>query len=379
MIAATNGHEEAVRLLLTAVDPREVNSDNRSALHFSAHGGQPVVVQMLMAAKCHVDEPDTWSDGWSPIHYATQRGSMAAIESLLEGKADPLAMTRGGRSSLHIAASCGHAEVLTALCEASQCSDGFNIDAESEEGQTALHFAAHHGAHRAAEVLLRLKANPTACDRTRERWRPLHYATNGRHYITCKLLLEAKASPHSQAANGSAQAIELAQGDQRIYDLFVASGCLGQALGQAEKHLHSAAQFGDDGLVKEALAARANPNSRSLDGVTPLHVAGRAGSGEVCRCLLDAKALLTLGDDEECTVLHHAAMGGHESVCKLLLEAKASASQDDVNGRLPFEHANDHTHHVVAGILHAAANKERGFTGKGFSRPLCIPRSGCFN
>ena len=36
MIAATNGHEEAVRLLLTAVDPREVNADNRSALHFAA-------------------------------------------------------------------------------------------------------------------------------------------------------------------------------------------------------------------------------------------------------------------------------------------------------------------------------------------------------
>jgi len=42
--------------------------------------------------------------------------------------------------------------------------------------------------------------------------------------LGCKVLLEGRASAEARDAGGVRSAIELAQGDQRIYELFQASG-----------------------------------------------------------------------------------------------------------------------------------------------------------
>ena len=118
---------------------------------------------------------------------------------------------------------------------------------------------------------------------------------------------------------------------------------------------------------------RANPNSRRPGGLTALHSPAKAGQ-QVCRCLLDAKAMLTLGDYKECTVLHHAASGGHEAVAKLLLEAGGSPTQDDVNGQLPYDMpwTTNSSSSVASCKLQRTG---RGLAGTSLRKPLCMPRA----
>jgi len=95
---------------------------------------------------------------------------MEAVESLLHGNASPAMKTKGGRSALHIAASCGHATVLRALCDAG--GEDFDVDCLNAEGQTALHFAAHHGAFSPEHVLDQLRTlSLTPTPNIRRVWR----------------------------------------------------------------------------------------------------------------------------------------------------------------------------------------------------------------
>lgn len=68
-----------------------------------------------------VDIPD--EIGWTPLHHACYTGSAAAVEYLLESKANINAQNKNGEAPLHLAFGNGHMEVIRLLIQADPPAD----------------------------------------------------------------------------------------------------------------------------------------------------------------------------------------------------------------------------------------------------------------
>ena len=152
---------------------------------------------------------------------------------------------------------------------------GFDVNAPSESGQSALFLAVRSGSHQAAAALLESpelkvdhanQANETAlmmaalrgqlewCKRlvergaavNREGWTPLHYAATGPNPQTVSFLLERGARVDALSPNGTTP-------------------------------LMMAARYGDEGSVSILLSAKADPKLRNQKDLGPADFAKDAG------------------------------------------------------------------------------------------------------
>lgn len=156
LIAANNGHVEAVkRLLLSGADPGLCSEAGWSALTFAAHKGYEEICGLLLAARAPVNCRVT-EDLSTPLHKAcagSKAGHVSAVRQLLEGNAD--------------------------------------VHALNKWRETPLLTAANHGQGQAVEALLRYGADPCKCTDTG--WSPLSIAAYKGHDEVVRLLLEEGA------------------------------------------------------------------------------------------------------------------------------------------------------------------------------------------
>lgn len=156
LIAANNGHVEAVkRLLVAGADPSLCSEAGWSALTFAAHKGYDDICALLLAANAPVDCRVT-EDLSTPLHKAcagSRPGHTSAVCQLLEGNAD--------------------------------------VHALNKWRETPLLTAANHGQSDAVEALLRYGADPCKCTDTG--WSPLSIAAYKGHDEVVRLLLEEGA------------------------------------------------------------------------------------------------------------------------------------------------------------------------------------------
>ena len=86
-IAAENGHEMVVKLLLKAdADVNGQDPYGKTALHIAAQHGHMAVAKVLLQAKADVNMKD--NHGWTATYYAAKKGWVAMVRLLVEGKAD---------------------------------------------------------------------------------------------------------------------------------------------------------------------------------------------------------------------------------------------------------------------------------------------------
>lgn len=149
---------------------------------------------------------------------------------------------------LHIAASAGHAGMVSCLLEA-----GATVDQQDGSGQTPLFMAASGGHCDAVTELLEAGGSPV--ERSRTMKTPLHYAAHNNHVSVIELLL-------SSVDNGEEIKEMLTAGDVSGY-VPLHAACIGAAPEAVECLLRR----GCDASV----AAR--------DGSTPIHVAVRKAEG----------------------------------------------------------------------------------------------------
>lgn len=185
LLAATrdswHGRPDAVMTLLAnGADPRAVDTDGNTALHFAARSSDPGVAALLRDAAAELDPLN--ADGLTPLGVACAAGNWRLGRFLLERGAKPepasgqpvlLAAAGGedddpagvllllkfkakvdardgdGRSALHQAAFAGHRTIVEALLEAG--ADAAAVDAQ---GRTPLLEAARGGALGVVDALL---------------------------------------------------------------------------------------------------------------------------------------------------------------------------------------------------------------------------------
>ncbi|KAK6069961.1 hypothetical protein SCUP234_10376 [Seiridium cupressi] len=94
-------------------------------------------------------------------------------------------------------------------------------------------------------------------------------------------------------------------------------------------------------LVKDLLAAGADPAGMTPEGLTPLHLAARARQSNVIGMLLSAVAgrsdKVDARDQNGRTPLHYACRSGRSETVSLLLAAGADPTAQDANDRTPLD------------------------------------------
>ncbi|XP_016405906.1 protein fem-1 homolog B [Sinocyclocheilus rhinocerous] len=161
IIAARNGHDKVVRLLLDhyKVDTEQTGTvrfdgyiiDGATALWCAAGAGHLEVVRLLVSHNAHVNH--TTLTNSTPLRAACFDGRLDIVRYLVEHKADISIANKYGNTCLMIAAYKGHTDVVYFLLERSA-----DPNAKAHCGATALHFAAEAGHLDIVKELVRCQA-----------------------------------------------------------------------------------------------------------------------------------------------------------------------------------------------------------------------------
>uniref|UniRef100_A0A8B9RJM5 Ankyrin repeat domain 52 n=1 Tax=Astyanax mexicanus TaxID=7994 RepID=A0A8B9RJM5_ASTMX len=254
-----------------------------TALMLATLGSHVDCVHMLLERGSKPDTGDKWSR--TALHRAVV-GSEDCVSALLEHEASGLCRDVRGKSPLHLAASCGHGEVLRLLLQAAAQSDPLDSLLDYS-GYTPAHWAAYHGEDDCLEVILEHK--PLSIQEGNS-FTPLHCALMNGHDAAAELMVETMGS--------------------EIINLRDAKG---------RTPLHAAAHSEKVSGLQLALVWGSEVNSVDYSGRSALMVAAEAGQTTAVEILLQqAKADLSLLDMNNNTALHLACSRGHE-MCALLI------------------------------------------------------------
>lgn len=234
--------------------------DGNSAMAHAARANQWSVVLLLLAKGASPTEyrnPDL-----SPLSLAVRAGRHDVVDELLRRGASfgephvkpaPMVQPKIDRGRwLRCAAQRGRQDALARTLAA-----GCDVNAPTDKGRTALHFACHYGRSECAAYLIQCGAAKDTPDA--EGCTPLHYAAFQGHESTLRVLLSAGVQKDAA-------------------DLL---GCTA---------LHWASYNGHAPAVKTLLSFGARTDIKDSNGRTALHDASQQGHGEVVVALLKAGA-----------------------------------------------------------------------------------------
>ncbi|EAN77209.1 ankyrin repeat protein, putative [Trypanosoma equiperdum] len=121
----------------------EYDKFRMTLLHHAAYSGNIRVVDFILSAQCsgqqqqqRIDLDAADADGWTPLHYAADRGFVSITARLLEEGANVNAKDGMKRTPLHLAATSGRVDVVKLLL-----SSGAMRGVKNVVGLTALECA----------------------------------------------------------------------------------------------------------------------------------------------------------------------------------------------------------------------------------------------
>ncbi|KAG7046926.1 hypothetical protein JMJ77_0015143 [Colletotrichum scovillei] len=350
LVAARNGHEETVKVLLHHAPQMVEISDSNEQTAFDAavvegyfewalmllpqedkavasveafevavKAGEVGLVRAILRAEVkHAYTDDRMHR--TPFFWAVLKGDETAVELLLQQGEVYIDRRDGyGQSPLSWAAREGHEAVVALLLDTGLV----DANARDYDGQSPLSWAAQQG-HEAVVRLLLLRGEVNVNARDHEGQSPLSWAAQQGHGGVIELLLDLLE-------------VDIDSRDQYGYT----------PLWRAIQHGYEAA------INLLVVKGHADVNVADKHGRTPLLWATQHGQQEVIKLLLDTgKADIDREDRYGQTPLFWAVKHGHEAVVKLLVETgKAAVDGKDQCGRTPLLVAAQHGHEAVIRLL----------------------------
>jgi uncharacterized protein len=280
-------------LIVAAAPGAALKSDVADA----AMRGDKAAVQALLQQKADVNAQQV--DGTSALHWAVQSNDLQLTDLLLRAGAKPGAVNHTGATPLLIATQIGNAAMIERLLTAGADPNA----ALTKTGDTALMMAARTGKADAVKVLLDHRAQVNA----KETWggtTALMWAVSERHADVAKMLVE-----HGADVNAKSYFVPSASGrgfegttpvppkpNQPIEEF--ASGML--------TPLMFAARENDLESAKLLVKAGADLNAQGGDGKDALSLAFFDGSYDVADFLIDSHANVNQKDAQRFTPLFWA-------------------------------------------------------------------------
>ncbi len=234
------------------------------------NGERAAALRALAARDVDVDAMQ--GDGTTPLHWAVYKQDRGLVAELLARGAKADVVNKYGSSPLAEAVKLGDLDLVRQLLDA-----GADVESPNGDGQTALMLAARVGALDIARLLVERGADVNA----REAWRDqtaLMWAVDGNHPELAQFLIE-----HGADVNARASAND--------WDSQITSEPRAQyrPVGGLTALLY-AARSGCTRCVRSLLAAGADPDLPTPEGMTPLMIAIDNQRYDTARVLLDGGA-----------------------------------------------------------------------------------------
>jgi ankyrin repeat protein len=193
-VAARNGHEAVVRLLLEK-NPDFQGSTERSTLSYAVENGRVGVVQLLLEAGFNVDLRDEHHDHRTPLSYAVEKGQIEVANLLIRNGARVNATMHHRRTPLFYAIRGGHLEAVRLLLEHEA-----DVNWLDENNISPLIYAVQHNSHiPVVKVLLDKGADPTLPDG--EGRNAAYYALENQHEAMHALLKKRASVQRSSTSD----------------------------------------------------------------------------------------------------------------------------------------------------------------------------------
>ncbi|XP_067887442.1 transient receptor potential cation channel, subfamily N, member 1 isoform X6 [Heterodontus francisci] len=357
-IASQCGHPDtALAFLKKGVPLHMPNKSGAVCLHAAARRGHTAVVKALLQKGAHVDAKT--KDCYTALHIAVQHCKPMVVQTLLGFGAQ--VQLKGGKAQetpLHIAARVKDGEKVAEMLLKS----GADVNAEQENGETAMHVAARHGNLKMIQALIEEGGDLTWQSKDGEN--PLHiavrhchinvveeilnYLTNERGHIEAVACVnqenkEGETSLHL-AAEIKKDMIHFQQEDTRLVKILMEYEADITATTKLthETPLHYCAHVGNADVLLEIVKYISSNriqqaiNKQSKNGCSPLLLAAERGHTEMVKILLLNHARVDVFDEHGKAGLHLAAENGHDQISDILLWHKAFVNAKTKLGLTPL-------------------------------------------
>uniref|UniRef100_A0A8C5NHS5 Ankyrin repeat domain 6b n=1 Tax=Gouania willdenowi TaxID=441366 RepID=A0A8C5NHS5_GOUWI len=221
--------------------------------------------------------------GRSPLHLAAYKGHIEVVRILLKAGCDLDIQDDGEQTALQRAAMVGNTNVISSLIQ-----EGCALDRQDKDGNTALHEVSWHGFSQSVKLLVKAGANVHAKNKAGNT--ALHLACQNGHAQSSKVLLLGGSRPDSKNHAG-------------------------------DTCLHVSARYNHVAMVRTLLGAFCSVSEKNLVGDTPLHVAAALNHKKTVRLLLEAGADGRICNNAGLTALDQAREHNNPEVALLLTKA----------------------------------------------------------
>jgi len=346
LINALKRHDDKAfaAAMKTHPDVNKAQPDGATALSWAAYLNNAAAVDELLNAGAKVNVADEY--GETPLTLACANGNGPMVKKFLDAGADALAARWNGETALMIASRAGGAEAVKALL-----AHGAKVDAtDNSKGQNALMWASAAGHADVADVLIAAGAKPNVL--SKGGFSPLIFAAQHGDAATVATLVKAGADVKYMAPQGGDALMVAVMGskDEAVKVLLDSGASVAVKDRQGNTPLHIAAELGDVNSVKMLLAKGADPNAKTNPFTPPPGRGGAGGGffrivGEQTPLMLAAKAnhedvmkeLVAAGADPKAkaqdgsNVLMAAAATGHVEIVQYAfqLDPEVATVTDD--------------------------------------------------
>ena len=360
MIAVANGHKEAAQSLLDAGADADVQlEDGRVALHFAAEY-MPEFVDALVKKKINVNAVKSRTKE-TALMIAVEHENTDAVKSLLAAGADPNIAKTKSIHALYLASVEGYTDIVKLLLAA-----GADVNATNYQNKTALMAASSWLHSDISKLLLEAKADPNLMDE--EGNSALKFALEAvavndeeiakKDEIVSMIRNATKDTTQAPDTPPEKSKINLALAYSKnresdkpqpelIKKLIESGADINSKNDKDQTALYLASLYGDLENVKLLIAAGADVNLASKNGVTPLGVSCgnplietndeiEKNRGEITKALLAAGANPNFRSDD--AIIDNTILHGCENVdsVRALLAAGADVNAKNEDEKIPI-------------------------------------------